>query len=574
MMTMGTISAELKEPLLGKEAPSTPRTHLRNQLHIRKPSLTDTEMAFLSALLIDNPPSNKHGDDEKQDKKSDSLPPKVRKAPGLEAVQEASKVLDDDMLFTVPDDGFLIEHDDIKALKRPKVTKKPHQYRFLVGLWQAHEDGVSPKKLSSLHQRTAVKDVLKRVAEEEIDDDNDEAPKKEVSAAVSQNEMSTMDDDDGNESVKSDEKIVDDDNLSDISWEEEDIKHFDAWQVLKDEYASDFGFDYSPDGAMPSEDETEMEPNTFKILGTSAEEQSAHPHVLSPPLMDAIINFVPEHLKGQNLWNKFSLVRDGASLETFKRYARASKDTILSIETTRGQVFGCYASTPWRTAPMFYGGSPSFVFRMRHNRNTPCHSLVEQAQMEGEIDVFFFLEDGQKPQLCTHDMIGVGEGSLQKYDSYGEITETTEEAEVRTGKNYGFALALNDDLLSGTTSNCSSYKNPCLVDANSHGEPFEVLNLELWTFTPCFSLESAEKLEMTQFFVSESMRNVSMRSTTSTERSVFSSQDLSQDQFYRRVGQGDDHEELRERWQYRNMMDTDRGPSGLGASPRFNNSTT
>jgi len=571
--TMNTMNSALREPLLPGDAPTTPRTHLRNQIHSRKASLTDTEMAFLSALLID-PPKN-HGGDTSQEGRPPLLTPKSTK---LEAVQEASKVLDDEMLFTVPEDGISVGSQDgdiIKAVKRPAVTKNPRQYRFLVGLWQAHEDGVSPKKLSSLHHRTAATEVLKRISEETGTEKlaDDHKPKNRFATAASQAESSVGDD----ESVKSDEKIVDDsDNLSEISWEDEEVKHFDAWQVLKDEYANDFGFDYSPDGVMPSEDDTEMEPNTFKILGTSAEDKSAHPHVLSPPLMDAILNFVPDHLRGQNLWMKYSLVRDGASLETFKQYARASKETILVLETTKGQVFGCYASKPWRTAPTFFGGSPSFVFRMRYNRNTPCHSLIEQAQMEGEIDVFFLLEDGQRPQVCTHDMIGVGEGSVQKYDQYGEITETTEEAEARLGKNYGFAIALNDDLLSGTTSKCSSYKNPCLVDVNSHGEPFEVLNLELWTFTPCFSLESAEKLEMTQFFVSESIRNVSMRSTASTDRSVFSSQDLSQDQFYRRVGHGDDHEELRERWQYRNMMDGGgvAGPRGMSATPRFNNSTS
>ena len=66
-----------------------------------------------------------------------------------------------------------------------------------------------------------------------------------------------------------------------------------------------------------------------------------------------------------------------------------------------------------------------------------------------------------------------------------------------------------------------------------------------------------------------------MRSSTSTERnSIFSSRELLPDQFYRRVGQGDDHEELREQWQYRSMMGGVAGPRGLGASPRFSNATT
>lgn len=572
------MAMDMKSPIhQAEEQPTTPRTRLEDQLHSRKASLTDTEMAFLSALLIDGPPKINDLPATIDEEKS----PLLQGQTHLEAVQHASRVLDNDMLFTVPNGGVPMNTatEDHEGAKRPHTTKAPRQYPFLVGLWQAYEDGVSPKKLSSLHKRSVVTAALKHYEEEEENTDSTSESALQIKAPLTDlEEEDDIHDEDG-ESVNSDQEVYDQtETLSDVSWEEEEVKRFDAWQVLKDEYAGDFGFDYNPDGTMPSEDDTEMEPNTFKILGTSAEDISAHPHVLSPPLMDAIINFVPEHLKGQNLWMKYSLVRDGASLDTFKQYARASKETILAIETTKGQVFGCYVSRPWRTAPGFFGGAPSFVFKMRHNRNSPCHCLIEQAQLESEIDVYFLLDDGQRAQVCTHDMIGVGQGHLQKYDQYGEIVESVEEAEARDGKNFGFAIALNDDLLSGTSSKCSSYKNPCLVDVNSNGKPFEVLNLELWTFTPCFSLDSAEQLEMTQFFVQESIRNLSIQSngSTNTDRSSFSSRDLARDQFYRRVGHNDSHEEVREQWQYRNMMDGGgvAGPRALGASPRFSNSTS
>ena len=565
------MQAEVKAPLIQTGRPKPLLTQARGELHARTASLTDVEMAFLSALLIDKQPNETEheGASPQEDKKETS--PLLSEGSKRIGAAASTRVLDNQMLFNIPRDGLPFPEDKKDGLKRPLIRKKPQQYRFLVGLWQAFEDGVSPKQLSSLPQRAAATDGLKRIPEDEDEEAAGSAMHAKSTATFSRGTGTES----GFESVRSDEEIRDDaDDVSDISWDDEEVKHFDAWQVLKDEYALDFGFDYSPDGAMPGEDD-ELEPNTFKILGTSADDKSAHPHVLSPPLMDAIINFVPEHLRGQNLWMKYSLVRDGASLDTLKQYARASKDTVLAIETTKGQVFGCYTSRPWRTAPSFYGGSPSFVFKMRYNRDTPCHSLIEQAQMESEIDVFFLLEDGQRPQLCTHGMIGVGEGYLQKYDQYGEVIETMAEVELKRGKNYGFAVALQDDLLAGTTSKCSSYKNPCLVDPESNGEAFQVLNLEVWTFTPCFSLETAQQLEITQFFLSESMRNMSIRSSTSTEPSVFSSQDLSRDQFYRRVGQNDDHEELRERWQYRNMMDGGgvAGPRAMGATPRFNNST-
>ena len=561
-------------PQLPTEEPSRPR----------RPSLTSEEMIVLSALLIDDPAEEKESSEnsqEKDERKSLILDP-FRSSD--KAIKTVSRVLDSDMLFSLPQEGETpLTHDSEKKEKNahhPKVTKKPHQYRFLVGLWQAFEDGVSPTRLSNIHIGRAKQEPVKpeTVTNEGQAEDAPLMPNDIDESSAGGADPSN--DQDAENSGKSDVEVREEaDDFSDVSWEDEATSHFDAWQVLKDEYAKENGFDYAPDGFIPEDDDA-MEHNTFRILGTSAEDTSSHPHVLSPPLMDAIMNFLPENVQGQNLWLKYSLVRDGASLETFKQYSRASKETILAIETTKGHVFGCYVSQPWRTSPTFYGGSPSFIFKMRHSRNTPCHSLIDQAQMEGEIDVFFLLQEGLHPQVCTQKLLGVGEGSVQKFGFDGDVTETLEEAEALHGKNYGFAIALNDDLLSGTTSKCSSYQNPCLVDVSSHGEPFEVLNLELWTLTPCFSLDSAEKSEMTQFFVQQSVRNMSIMSASSTrshgQPSPFSSQDLDQEKFYRRIGYGDDHEELREQWQFQHATDGHgvASPRGMGASPRFSNSTT
>mmetsp|Transcript_85526 Transcript_85526/g.128154 ORF Transcript_85526/g.128154 Transcript_85526/m.128154 type:complete len:557 (+) Transcript_85526:197-1867(+) len=550
--TLNPATAQLKQTLAG-------------QVHARKASLTDVEQAFLHALLVDEPASDTKTSTPAENDETELL------------LASASKRLDDDVLFSVPE-GLSNEespkeesnnnsNNNNKVLRKPAFKKDPKLYRFLVGLWQAHEDGVGRKDLGAMEAAAKSSNAdgsAKLLAKQGI------TIKRRQSSMESETEI------DDAESVQSDQEVRTSppDDVSDCSWEEEDggFDHFDAWQVLKDEYAKESGFDYSPDGAEPSMDES-CENHTFKILGTSADDISAHPHVLSPPLIDSLMNFVPEHLEGQNMWMKYSLVRDGACLNTFKQYARASKDSILAIETTKGDVFGCYTSSAWRTTFSFFGGAPSFVWRMRHGRNTPCHSLIEQAQLESEIDVYFLLDGQYKAQCLTSSMIGVGEGDVRLFDDDGEVLETGSDSENddTIGKNYGFAIALQDDLLSGTTSKCSSYTSPCLGDTSSKGEPFEVLNLELWAFTPCFSLDSAEKLEMTQFFVSESMRNASTNSANS-DRSQFSSSDFVQDQFYRRVGQGDDHSELRERWQYRNMMDGGTAPSrGIGASPRFNN---
>ncbi|KAG7359712.1 TLD domain containing protein [Nitzschia inconspicua] len=509
--------------------------------HGRTASLSEVERAVLIALFIDLP---------------------QMQASSLSDSTCQRRFLNDEMLFSIPQGLSDDTANDKRAEnqpnsglpKQPVVKKNPKDYRLHVGLWQAHEDGVTPKVLSRM---ASVVSSTKQEGESTAGMDKMES--FQFSAET-----------DGSEDIADSSMRILPGSQSSISWDENEdsIDHFDAWQVLKDEYAQEKGFDYRPVG--PYVDDSDTSHHQFKIIGTSADDKSSHPHVMSPPLLDSIMTYLPDHLHDQNYWMKYSLIRDGASLDTFKAYVRGAKDIILAIETTRGDVFGVYTSSPWRTSPTLYGGAPSFVWKMRYNRNSPCHSLIEQATLESEIDAYPIIEQGIHFQICTHDKIGVGVGNMNRYDSLGNVQESEHEVEQRNGKNFGFAVCLEDDLLSGTTSRSSCYRSPCLVDARSNGEPFEVLNLEAWTLTPAFSEESAEKLEMTHYFVSESIRSTARSVQSISSNETFSSRDLDRHSFYRRIGHDDSHEELRDQWQLRRMMDGDGvGSRGIGASPRF-----
>jgi hypothetical protein len=127
-------------------------------------------------------------------------------------------------------------------------------------------------------------------------------------------------------SVRDISRISMDDTKS-WSLEDEEIEpdYFDPWKVLDDEYES---------GGTVS----------FHILGTSGDDAQAHPHVLSPPLMESLQAFLPYQKSGESFWLKFSLVRDGLSLSSFLRLARGATYTVLAIETVDGEVFGSYTS--------------------------------------------------------------------------------------------------------------------------------------------------------------------------------------------------------------------------------------
>lgn len=265
-----------------------------------RPDLTEAETGFLRALLLD-PPS-----------------PEISK----------TKTLNDEVLFSLP-----------FAPKEPVRDEKSQRRNMqLLELWHAFEDGVRPR-------------VLVRQASLQRN-------KSAGTAKSAERQKSIKDEEEGDESVcsiRSDEEVrvergdVEDDISSCSSWNEDQggQEHYDSWEVLKDEYAEDFGFDYKE--RYSPELEEEDQGHFFKILGTSAVDSDAHPHVLSPPLMDALMSFMPESLENQNFWLRFSLVRDGSSMNTLKHYVRASANTVLAIETTTGEVFGAFTTSPWRT---------------------------------------------------------------------------------------------------------------------------------------------------------------------------------------------------------------------------------
>jgi hypothetical protein len=400
-----------------------------------------------------------------------------------------------------------------------------------------------------------------------------------------------------------DNQDVEDDPSSSSSWDidEGGFRHYDTWTVLTDEYASDFGFGFSANPAsidqekvdflstcmeqagVLTEDDTDNKNEPFRILGTSMDDTNAHPHVLSPPLMASINQFLPESIMGQNFWLKYSLIRDGACMSTLLRYVRAAQHTIVAVETSEGQVLGSFTSSAWKTHPQgYFGSGEAFVWNMRYSRMTPCFSLYDQAQLESDVDIFPFSTLNSYVQLCTPDMIAVGGGTLT-------ATSTSQDCESIPDNDLdydtsqiipmgGFAIMIQNDF-QGFTGPSATFRNPCLIQHSSRtGKSFQIVNMEVWTLTPCMTVEDAEKLEMRKFFIEESVDHKSSSSHSLSTRdhhhnhhlsslatvvdtvvtlqnltrhgSEHSGSDYSQQGFYRRVGESENHDDEvdRETW--------------------------
>jgi hypothetical protein len=254
-----------------------------------------------------------------------------------------------------------------------------------------------------------------------------------------------------------------------------------------------FEVDGSGEPQMPHDRNNAVNGGPFRILGTSASDASCHPHVLSPPLMEALLNFVPETLTTNNFWLKYSLVRDGGGLQTLLRHVRSSTTTFLAIETTEGHVFGSFTLEAWRLAQGWYGTREAFLWKMRRSRAqstaTSPASMYQQAMQESEIQVFPYRSGSMAVQYCSQQCLMLGKG------------EVLQPSNQKGGKHYGHGLFLEANLLKGSTSTSETFGNPCMTDDSLRGSRFEVANLECWTLTPHSTINEAQRSEFASLFL-------------------------------------------------------------------------
>lgn len=243
----------------------------------------------------------------------------------------------------------------------------------------------------------------------------------------------------------------------------------------------------SPQRMPPSRNKSDY---PFLILGI----EDVRPGVLTPPLMEAMRGFFPYAIAEENFLLKFSLERDGANLSSLLSKVRTSVYTIMSVETKDGHVFGAFCSSPWRVRPSWYGSGESFLWRLKNSR-IPPGTKERNYDYDNEMEVYPFTGNDELVQYCTKRTIAVGGGD------WGDHLVSPYE-----GEPTGIGFMIDGDLMGGETNSCATFANPRLCGRASKGNEFDIVNLELWTVTPCISEPEAEMLEMRRLFVEENVR--------------------------------------------------------------------
>lgn len=230
----------------------------------------------------------------------------------------------------------------------------------------------------------------------------------------------------------------------------------------------------------------------FRILGAENVEE-LEPRVLTPRMMEAIRGFFPFRVSESNFWLKFSLARDGASLETLLESIKASTYTIIAVETTHGEVFGSFNGAPWKRHTKWFGTGEAFLWRLKKSRMT-TEEQAQEANFENEMEVFPFTGYDDMVQYCTSRTIAVGGGDWLDHEFPFE------------NEPQGIGFMLDGDLAGGETNSSATFANPRLCKKTTLSNEFAIQNMEVWTLTPFDNEEDAAQLEMHKLFLDHNAR--------------------------------------------------------------------
>jgi hypothetical protein len=218
-------------------------------------------------------------------------------------------------------------------------------------------------------------------------------------------------------------------------------------------------------------DDDDLKDSSFPVLGAD----SIKPRLLKVRLMEALRGFLPFAISEQNFWLKFSLERDGCSLKTLLYKMRGSQPCLMVIQAKGDEnlIFGAFTSTEWGRQDRWFGNGQSFLFRKKDT-----------------LEVYPYTGADDMVQYCSSHMVAVGGGDWNVSSPFGD------------GEAKGIGLLLDGDLQGGESYSCATFCNPCL----SHKNEFSILNIEVWTLTPCMTEIEAEKLHQHKQLVEANRR--------------------------------------------------------------------
>jgi len=195
----------------------------------------------------------------------------------------------------------------------------------------------------------------------------------------------------------------------------------------------------------PEDENDDEEENEDYNLVLRVPDAVSCPTLLTYDLLSKLSSSLPRSLQSRTWERSFCIARDGDSIQHMLRLCQPYHQTLLVVQTTKGQVFGAFCTGKWQpfrtktqNCNTYYGNGQSFLFACDDN---------------DDVEVYRWSGKNHYCQLCQ-----------------------VEQNRIAMGGEGDFGLILEDNFSKGRTGYCATYSNPPLVE-DGH---FEIAALEIY----------------------------------------------------------------------------------------------
>jgi hypothetical protein len=196
--------------------------------------------------------------------------------------------------------------------------------------------------------------------------------------------------------------------------------------------------------------------NLYKVV-IEDEPTTSHsfcPYLLSQDVLSQIAQRVLPPSVAHSKWKRvYSLARDGDAFDGFLMRVEREPHTLLSIKTTKGDVFGGYTDSPWKHSgtPEFYGSATACLWSL------------------------------QKDDESNNSNYKVGEVKVYKWtgcNRYIQYLDSQRKLLAFGGGGGAFGLCVEHDFQRGSTGRCETFGNDLLCSE----ENFDIIDVEVYGF--------------------------------------------------------------------------------------------
>lgn len=202
------------------------------------------------------------------------------------------------------------------------------------------------------------------------------------------------------------------------------------------------------------------------VLAIDDDDTSTIPPILSQAQMQYIhTHGLPPTVSLMTWTRAYSLQRDGDSFLTMFHKVSHYNNTLMVIKTTKGDVLGGYADTPWGWA---------------NNSRTPGHARGRSCSFFGSGRAFLF---ATRPR--TDSKTAKGEAvSIYKWTGENEYSQIcdVDAGSIGMGGGGAFGFFVQDNFTRGSSGPCQTFSNPTLVVGSDSGGNFEISDFEVYGF--------------------------------------------------------------------------------------------